>query len=993
MRIATLLVTLLLVLFAPPELRAQRSSASHKSVVVRQLALGQGCVTACQTKEAYITIPHALGDMLKGGVGARQVHGTPIDGVPTFPRKTTWTGPDENDLAREYDQFVQANLAAYASAMTAWQTQYGMATATHDLIQRVTHRGREKRVIVNVITFDNGVHYHNGARVMPDDAAAAAQILYVHAIPSAVTAGLPASWNWAGGGRLYYELRGPAFAPGAGFTSVSVGATYDEPFDYSGTAYDPDSRLKCLVNKSLGGCGQSQPDVKGLIGSTDATYAVLDYYRRVKPSGVPYGGGFAAQLAARVTDRIVTFACPTENNGTYAQVFRYTMRAENQIDRYLVFPDGRHYFLQTFRDVVSPAEVAVPGTSAITRNGEYPNLATRFLHHVTGAFTTSLAYAPNSVTLDAVVANNLASFCGCAPQPSYTETRDCQELNTFWVGTYTRQFTYNAAQCLWSSSDNTSTCVTDWCTNLAGNQADVPPGMVRSGTTCSCTGGRMWDGAACSCPGGQVWNGSSCACPGGQLWNGTMCQCPAGTTWNGSACVAPPPVSCSLSQDIVTTTPGAPFTLTWGSTNATSATLAKSVNAGGWGSVACYPGTLNGSCQPTPVVEGSHLFRFQATGAGGTDTCDVTHYVQCPAGTTWDGSTCAVPPPVDVCTNLPGYQSSPPPGTFQWGTFCICTAARTWNSATNQCECAAGFQWNGSSCVCTGGRTWNPTTARCECPAGTTWDGASCIVPPPVDVCDNIPGTQTSPPDGTVQSGGSCVCTGGRSWDYGIGACACPIGQVWNGAWCAVPPPVDVCDNIPGTQTSPPPGTFQSGSSCLCTGGRSWDTGSSSCQCPSGFTWNGSSCVPPPQDQCVYMNGVLDPPIQSTVPAGMVQMPGFNCVTATVPLDISGNVTGGGEVTVSGPGFSCTLNTFQSSCPTARVSSNSSIGITFSPNLTWGGPASVFYGIYAFSSNGSCDFSNNAVWGPVSCTYWSGSGGSINFYAPRCTTETGWTTC
>ena len=667
MRIATLFITLLLVLFAPPELRAQRSSASHKSVVVRQLALGQGCTAACQTKEAYITIPHALGDMLKGGVGARQVHGTPIDGVPTFPRKTTWTGPDENDLAREYDQFVQANLAAYASAMTAWQTQYGMATATHDLIQRVTHRGREKRIIVNVITFDNGVHYHNGARVMPDDAAAAAQILYVRAIPSAVTAGLPASWNWAGGGRLYYELRGPAFAPGAGFTTVSVGATYDEPFDYSGTAYDPDSRLKCLVNKSLGGCGQPQPDVKGLIGSTDATYAVLDYYRRVKPSGVPYGGGFAAQLAARVTNRVVTFACPTDNNGTYAQVFRYTMRAENQIDRYLVFPDGRHYFLQTFRDVVSPAEVAVPGTSAITRNGEYPNLSSRFLHHKTNAYTSATAYAPNPVSLGSVALNQPASCC--VAQPNYSELRWCSELNGSWTGFYTRYYTFSTATCAYSTYNDTSGCA-------------------------------------------------------------------------------------------------------------------------------------------------------------------------------------------------------------------------------------------------------------------------------------------TSPP-----------------------------------------PPVDVCDNIPGTQTSPPPGTFQSGSSCLCTGGRSWDTGSSSCQCPSGFTWNGSSCIPPPQDQCVYMNGVLDPPIQSTVPPGLVQMPGFNCVTATVPLDISGNVTGGGEVTVSGPGFSCTLNIFQSSCPTARVSSNSSIGITFSPNLTWGGPGSVFYGIYAFSSNGSCDFSNNAVWGPVSCTYWSGSGGSINFYAPRCTTATGWTTC
>ena len=440
----------------PLDLLAQRSSAAHKAVVVRQIGENQSCATNCQSREAYITIPHAVGDMLKGGVGARQVQGTPIDGVPTFPRKTTWIGPDENDLAREYDQFVQANITAYAGVMTTWQAQYGLATATHDLIQRVTHRGVEKRVIVNVLTFDNGGYYYNGARVMANDPAASAQILYIRAVPSVTTPGLPAAWNWAGGGMLYYELRGPTFAPGAGFTTINVGATYDEPFDYSGALYDPDASLKCLVDKALPSCGQPQPDVKGLIGTVDATYAVLDYYRRVKPAGVVYGSGYAAQLAARVTDRVATFACASVNDGTYSQIFRYTMQIENQIDRYLVFPDGRYYFIQTFKDVVTPTEAAVPGSSAITRYGEYPNLATRFLSHKTNLFTDNSAYAPNTVTLSSVTLNQ--GSCGCTPQPNYTESVPCSSVNSSWSGTFTRSWFFNVASCSYSYSDDTSTC-------------------------------------------------------------------------------------------------------------------------------------------------------------------------------------------------------------------------------------------------------------------------------------------------------------------------------------------------------------------------------------------------------------------------------------------------------------------------------------------------------------------------------------------------------
>lgn len=97
---------------------------------------------------------------------------------------------------------------------------------------------------------------------------------------------------------------------------------------------------------------------------------------------------------------------------------------------------------------------------------------------------------------------------------------------------------------------------------------------------------------------------------------------------------------------------------------------------------------------------------------------------------------------------------------------------------------------------------------------------------------------------------------------------------------------------------------------------------------------------------------------------------------------------------VTWPGFECKLDIFNDSCPAAMVPAESELIIEFSPNLVWAGAGRIFYGIYTTSSNGAtCKVSATAVRGPMSCTYWTGKGGSIGVYAPRCTDATGWTTC
>ncbi len=134
-----------------------------------------------------------------------------------------------------------------------------------------------------------------------------------------------------------------------------------------------------------------------------------------------------------------------------------------------------------------------------------------------------------------------------------------------------------------------------------------------------------------------------------------------------------------------------------------------------------------------------------------------------------------VPPPIDMCPNVPGTQQM----------------------TEGQCadiECVEdGGSWNGSSCV---------------------------MPPPPIDVCPNIPGDQATGPCADIE----CAVNGGT----------------WDGEDCVMPPPppIDICLNVPGVQEESP---------CL------------DVVCVEvGGMWNGSSCdmPPPPEEGGVFINEI-----------------------------------------------------------------------------------------------------------------------------------------
>ncbi|MCA3000511.1 MAG: hypothetical protein ING75_18135, partial [Rhodocyclaceae bacterium] len=510
---------------------AQVSSVTSKHVVVRQTAEAQSCATVCALKEAFLGSPHAVGEMLKLGTAARAVHGTAIDGIPQFPRKSSWVGPNESDLIAEYNTFFQANIAAYATTVTTWQANNGLATASHDIIQKIEHRGKTKRAVVNLITFDNGNYYYNAVKIVADDPTAPAQVLYVRAIPSAPGPNLPAAFNWPTPGTLQYAMRSNFdFITSAGFTSVTVGPVYDEPFNYNNVAVNPDARLVCLFNRTSAGCGQSQPDVAGLIGTNDATFAIVDYYRVVKPVGQAYAGQFAGIVNGHVTNRAVNFTCDTDATGTYSQTFQYTQQLQFVIDRYTVYPDGKWYFTQRFREQKFPASINIPSTITVTRGstalaGIVAN--TSFAHHRTNALTTATAYAPNTLPIDPVSVN-MGGICAasCTIQPTQSESRLCPNDAS---RTYTATRTFDSNGCKYNdwTDDSSSACASSCPLSTQSESRFCPNDASRTYTAT-----RTVDAANCTYNSWTDDSSSACA-----SCTGRPASCPAGTSDGGWGCV------------------------------------------------------------------------------------------------------------------------------------------------------------------------------------------------------------------------------------------------------------------------------------------------------------------------------------------------------------------------------------------------------------------------------------------------------------------------
>jgi len=132
-------------------------------------------------------------------------------------------------------------------------------------------------------------------------------------------------------------------------------------------------------------------------------------------------------------------------------------------------------------------------------------------------------------------------------------------------------------------------------------------------------------------------------------------------------------------------------------------------------------------------------------------------------------------------------------------------------SSTNsvECNCVAGYAWNGSQCIC------NPSNGAFISSSG------QCIN------CNTIVGALP-----IVASGSNCACIQGRTWNSTLQQCVCDYNQNF---WLINGVCYD-CAAIANTNGA------ASSSGCQCGQGMTWINSANKCDCPVGYVNMGTYC-------------------------------------------------------------------------------------------------------------------------------------------------------
>jgi hypothetical protein len=142
---------------APPASAAlvtHDQAISHKLTYLSQWSEAQSCEgtgRACLYRTAHVGNALAVGDLLRVGIGARELPPAELSAIAVLPRKTQWLGTSEAELVAEFDQHVRTTIGTVGRSYAAWLARYSIATGHADFIQRIDHRGKKKRLVMSLL--------------------------------------------------------------------------------------------------------------------------------------------------------------------------------------------------------------------------------------------------------------------------------------------------------------------------------------------------------------------------------------------------------------------------------------------------------------------------------------------------------------------------------------------------------------------------------------------------------------------------------------------------------------------------------------------------------------------------------------------------------------------------------------------------------------------------------------------------------------------------
>lgn len=204
--------------------------------------------------------------------------------------------------------------------------------------------GVETRLLLWTMSTDqNGRLIFGNPKIVPDRP----KTLYVVYTPLAIGEGLPTTWTYPNAGTLFVQTRDDNFTPLPGTNElINVGGTFDEATDItttegeSGVAFNPDSKIPCLMNHVLPGCSNTV-SVRSLMDARGASAAVVDYVRKIQPvfNEVPIGSGnLVAEATIRINERTVSLNGCAE--ATYYNKGEFGFKLNSTVTRFLLSPEG-----------------------------------------------------------------------------------------------------------------------------------------------------------------------------------------------------------------------------------------------------------------------------------------------------------------------------------------------------------------------------------------------------------------------------------------------------------------------------------------------------------------------------------------------------------------------------------------------------------------------------------------------------------------------------
>ena len=279
--------------------------------------------------------------------------------------------------------YFKSNSANIASQLSTFLKNNGVSSGYYKYSQEI--KAYQNGNIVNLslvwnAQFDSsrGIIFGNPSVINPDPV-----VLWVSYIPLRLESGIDQSFALPDGGYLKYQVRDKNNVPISETISVNTSGAYDEPTTTgageddqcgavegdmsglnSGACVDSNAGLRCLMDKaSTTGCVGGVPDVMELMDATGATYAVVDYTRRIKPKYVSISNpskdltdysteetdpnaeapeeiaAMTVNVASRRLEKDADCNQVYINEGTYSYVL------ENYVERWMEDLDGNYHQL------------------------------------------------------------------------------------------------------------------------------------------------------------------------------------------------------------------------------------------------------------------------------------------------------------------------------------------------------------------------------------------------------------------------------------------------------------------------------------------------------------------------------------------------------------------------------------------------------------------------------------------------------------------------